>query len=103
MKKPIRFTAALVIGIVLVILIAYTAIGQDGETMTLEEFVELTAETLMEAAEDGRAHRPHSRRQNRSPRARNAALPRWRRRCPGPPRRRRRRRSPMRRATLPDS
>ena len=48
MKKPIRFTAALVIGIVLVILIAYTAIGQDGEAMTLEEFVELTAETLME-------------------------------------------------------
>ena len=48
MKKRIRFTAALVIGIVLAILIAYTAIGQDGETMTLEEFVELTAETLME-------------------------------------------------------
>ena len=51
MKKPIRFTAALVIGIVLVILIAYTAIGQDGEAMTLEEFVELTAETLMELQE----------------------------------------------------
>ena len=48
MKKRIRFTAALVIGIVLVILIAYTAIGQDGETMTLAEVVELTAETLME-------------------------------------------------------
>ena len=47
-KAASAFTAALVIGIVLVILIAYTAIGQDGETMTLAEVVELTAETLME-------------------------------------------------------
>lgn len=48
MKKPIRFAISLVIGIVLVILIAYAAIGQDGETMTLEEVVARMAETLME-------------------------------------------------------
>lgn len=51
MKKRFRFTAAIAIVVVLIILISQTAAGQDGEAMTLQEFINYVVKTTTELQE----------------------------------------------------